>query len=103
MKRVVVTLQVIEEVIMKVRFLAVLPMLMVGAYNVHADEGHWQNEMIQHIFGNNPTITKEEFVKKSADKFDKIDVGKTGKISKEQFLAFVKEQKDKAMKEKYCK
>lgn len=83
---------------MKMRFLAVLPLLMVGS--AHAND--WKHNMIKDIFGDKTEITRDEFIKHSGDKFDKIDKEKKGKITQDQFLNFVKEKKEEHMKMKYC-
>ena len=85
---------------MKLRFLAVVPMLMFGA--AHADHG-WKEDMVKGVFGEKKEMTEEEFVNHAKEKFKKIDVSNKKKITPEEFLKYVEDEKTAKMKAKYCK
>lgn len=93
---------------MKLRSLVILSVLLFGATGTlaHMDkEGMMEHHhmMVDKLFGDKTELTKEEFMKHFEDKFDEIDTGKTGKISKEEaskdFEAKMKKHMDEHMDE----
>lgn len=98
---------------MKIRSLAILSMLVMGASCLQAGEaegegmGHHHHKMIKQIFGDNDKISKRDFLKHFSDKFDAIagggaEITDDTEITKDQAIAFFKEKRKKHMQEKYC-